>query len=198
MYKCALFVSALLAPAALSAATVTIDVRGADGAPLPGAVVMVQAASKPAGPIRFPWAYKVSQQNISFQPHVLIVPVGANVSFPNLDKVRHHVYSFSKPKKFDLKLYGQDETRSVTFDQPGLVALGCNIHDSMSGFIWVVDTPFAAQSDAAGHVVLNDVPAGAATINLWHPAIKASGNLLSQKIAIGAGGYSTTLSIRRS
>jgi len=198
MFKCAMCLFALLAPAALPAATVTIEVRGPDGAPLPGAVVMVQAASKPAGPIRFPWAYKVSQQNISFQPHVLIVPVGANVSFPNLDKVRHHVYSFSKAKKFDLKLYGQDETRSVVLDKPGLVSLGCNIHDSMSGFVWVVDTPFAAQTDATGHVALADVPAGAATIEVWHPAIKASGNLLSQKVAVGPGGYSTTLTIRRS
>ena len=65
------------------------------------------------------------------------MPVGATVSFPNRDKVRHHVYSFSAAKKFDLKLYGRDETRSVVFDKPGVVALGCNIHDVMSGFIVV-------------------------------------------------------------
>jgi plastocyanin len=197
MYRFAVFLLASMLPVAAHASTMTIDIRGADGAPLAGAVVMVQAASKPPGPIRFAWPNKVSQQNISFQPHVLIVPVGASVSFPNLDKVRHHVYSFSKPKKFDLKLYGQDVSRSVTFDQPGLVALGCNIHDTMSGFIWVVDTPFAAQSDAAGRVSLAEVPAGAATITVWHPSIKAAGNLLNQKVAVGATAFSTTLSIRR-
>ena len=83
----------------------------------------------------------MAQENISFSPHVLIVPVGATVAFPNHDRVRHHVYSVSKPKKFDIKLYGRDETRTEAFDKPGVVALGCNIHDQMSGFIIVVDTP---------------------------------------------------------
>ena len=106
----------------------------------------------------------MQQHNIAFDPHVLIVPVGSTVGFPNLDKVRHHVYSFSKVKKFDLKLYGRDETRSVVFDKAGVVALGCNIHDSMSGFIIVVDTPYAMKTDANGRVVIANVPAGSATV----------------------------------
>src|SRR3954466_16077258 len=123
MFRSAAFLLALASPLAVHAAPLAIDVRGVARKPRAGAVVIVKTATRPPGAIRFPWAYKVAQQNVSFQPHVLIVPVGATVSFPNMDKVRHHVYSFSKPRKFDLKLYGQDETRSVVFDKPGLVAL---------------------------------------------------------------------------
>ena len=193
----ALFVATLAAPAvapvAAYAATVSIEVRGPDGKPLAGAVVIVDTPKKPVGPIHFPWPYVMAQQNISFQPHILIVPQGASVSFPNRDHVRHHVYSFSKPKKFELKLYGQEETRSVVFDQAGLVALGCNIHDAMSGFIWVVDTPFVAQSDANGRVTITNVPAGSATIRLWHPSIRTADNVLKQTVTIAPAGYSATL-----
>ena len=97
---------------------------GSNGAAVPDAVVTVTSAHAPAGPIRFPWPNVVKQQNISFQPHVLIVPVGAEVTFPNMDNVRHQVYSFSKPKKFELKLYGHEETRTVVFDKPGVVSIG--------------------------------------------------------------------------
>lgn len=186
-----------LAPLAGHAATVSVDVRGADGKPLAGAVVIVDTPHKPAGPLRISGPYVMAQEKISFQPHVLIVPVGASVSFPNHDAVRHHVYSFSTPKKFELKLYGRDESRSVVFDKPGLVALGCNIHDVMSGFIWVVDTPFAAQSDAGGHVTIANVPPGGATLRLWHPSIRAPGNVVSQAVTVAPAGYSGTLTARR-
>src|ERR1700750_1379127 len=121
-----------------SAGTVTVKVGGSTAARIADAVVMVASPHAPAGPIRFPWPNVVKQQNISFQPHVLIAPVGAAVTFPNMDNVRHHVYSFSKPRKFELKLYGHEEARPVVFDKPGVVAIGCNIHDQMSGFIVVV------------------------------------------------------------
>lgn len=190
-------ICSIMVPVAAHAATADVIVRGADGQPLVGAVVTIDSPKKPAGPIRFPWPMVMAQQNISFNPHVLIVPVGATVSFPNRDRVRHHVYSFSKPKKFDLKLYGRDETRSETFDTPGIVALGCNIHDTMSGFVVVVDTPYAMQTDASGHVHIADVPAGGATVSVWHPSIRTPGNRLSQPISIAATGYSTILTMRR-
>ena len=195
MIRTAFLLAALLAPLSAYAATVTIDVRGPDRRPIPGAVVMTDSPRAPARPIRFPWPLAMAQQNISFQPHVLIVPVGASVAFPNKDSVRHHVYSFSRPKKFELKLYGRDETRSVLFDKPGMIALGCNIHDQMSGFIWVVDTPFAAQTDAAGRVVIADVPPGGASLRLWHPTIRAPANVLQQAITVGAGGFATTFTL---
>lgn len=186
----------LLAGGTARAANVTVDVRGADGRPLAGAVVMIDTPKKPAGPITFDYPYVMAQQNIAFVPHVLIVPAGATVTFPNRDKVRHHVYSFSRAKKFDLKLYGRDETRSVVFDKPGIVALGCNIHDAMSGFIVVVDTPYAVQTDANGHAVLTGVPAGTASVRVWHPTIHATDNMLSQGVTVGPGGSATTFTIR--
>jgi plastocyanin len=194
MWKILVLFMAGLASAA-PAATVTVQVRGVDGGPVADAVVTIEGARAPAGPVRFPWPYVVSQQNISFQPHVLIVPVGATVSFPNLDKVRHHVYPFSKAKKFELKLYGHDETRSITFDTPGLVAIGCNIHDTMSGYIHVVDTPYAAKTDASGRAVIEGVPEGGATLALWSRAVHAAGNRLTQTIGVPAGEFARTIVI---
>lgn len=186
----------LLLPSIGQAATVNIDVRGADGQPLADAVVMIDTPAKPGGPIRFPWPYEMAQHNIAFEPHVLVVPVGASVSFPNRDKVRHHVYSFSRPKKFDLKLYGKDETRSVVFDKAGVVALGCNIHDRMSGFVMVVDTPYAMRSDAAGHVAIAGVPPGGVTVRIWHPSIRAPDHILAQAATVAPAGLTTTYTLR--
>lgn len=178
------------------AATVSVDVIGADGKPLAGAVVIVNTSGKTAGVPKPSGRYEMAQQNIAFVPHVLIVPVGATVSFPNRDKVRHHVYSFSKARKFDLKLYGKDETRSVVFEKPGVVALGCNIHDAMNGSVLVVDTPYAVQSDAKGHATIAGVPAGGATIRVWHPSIRAPDNILTQAAMVTPTGYATTYTIR--
>ena len=184
-----MLLAGLLCAAVAQAATVTVQVKGSNGAPIVDAVVTVSSPHAPAGPIHFPWPSVVKQQNISFQPHVLIAPLGADVTFPNMDNVRHHVYSFSKPKKFELKLYGHEETRTVTFDKPGVVAIGCNIHDQMSGFIVVVDTPYAAKTDASGKAIIPGVPDGAATLKVWSPAIRAPGNQTDEPISV-SGAFS--------
>ncbi|PAX08649.1 methylamine utilization protein [Sphingomonas lenta] len=186
-------IACVAAPA--TASPVAIAVQGLNGAPLAGAVVTLEVPGRAAPAAR--GTYQVEQRDIRFQPHVTIVPVGATVAFPNRDKVRHHVYSFSKSKKFELKLYGREEARSVTFDKSGPVALGCNIHDAMQGFVFVAATPWAAQADAAGRVRWADVPAGRATLKVWHPTIRAPGNTLSQAVAVGAQGLQTTLTLRR-
>ncbi len=110
------------------------------------------------------------------------------MAFPNHDTVRHQVYSFSLAHPFELKLYGRDETRTVKFDRVGVIALGCNIHDSMVGFIKVVDTPFAAKTDAQGMAVLHGAPAGAGTLKVWHPYLKARGNELAEDISAPPAG----------
>ncbi len=102
--------------------------------------------------------YVVSQQNIQFHPFLTIVPVGADVSFPNLDPTKHHVYSFSPAKRFELKLFAKDQSRTVHFDKPGVVALGCNIHDQMSAFIVVTDSAWTARTNAQGMAVFADAP----------------------------------------
>lgn len=188
---------ACLPVATAHAATANIDVRGADGRPLAGAVVLIDTPRKPSGPIRFNWGTAMGQRNIQFDPHVLIVPIGSTVSFPNYDKVRHHVYSFSKTKKFDLKLFGRDESRSILFDKTGTVAVGCNIHDQMSGFILVVDTPYAMQTDANGHVRIDGVPPGAATVRVWHPSIRGNDGMIAQPATVPASGLSATYTLRR-
>jgi plastocyanin len=164
-----------LAASRVMAADLTLSVRSRSGEPIPNAVVTVHV---PGGPgvagARLGWPSEMVQRNMKFDPFVLIVPVGATVSFPNQDKVRHHVYSFSPVKRFELKLYGQGESRSVTFDKAGAAAVGCNIHDGMVGFIKVVDTPFAAKTGGSGDVVLRNLPAGAATVRVWHPYMKGA------------------------
>lgn len=169
------------------AASLRVSVATPGGAPVRDAVVMVYPKSPTGGPIRFPWAYVMTQKDMQFAPFVLVVPVGAEVAFPNRDPVRHHVYSFSGAKNFQLKLYGHDETRVVKFDKAGVVALGCNIHDSMTAFIRVVDTPYVGKTGARGEVLIQDVPAGAAMVAVWHPYLKG-GKDLTRQITVSASG----------
>ena len=181
--------AALTLASSAHAADFSVMVKNAAGQPIKDAVVTLTPVSgPPAGPIKFDWPMRIAQQNIQFEPFVLIAPIGADISFPNKDNVRHHVYSFSPTKRFELKLYGKDETRSVHFDKAGVVALGCNIHDTMSGFIKVVDTPYAAKTDASGQAALHDVPAGQLILRVWQPYMKSPNNEVTRTIAAPAQG----------
>jgi hypothetical protein len=165
------------------AADIAVTVTDREGKPVANAVAsFVPASGIRAGPIKFPWPYTVTQRNVRFEPYVLIVPVGADVSFPNEDKVRHHVYSFSPAKRFELKLYGREQKPALRFDKVGTVALGCNIHDVMIGYIRVVDTPFAAKTDGGGKAVLEDVPAGGGTLTVWQPDLRGADNQVVRKV----------------
>lgn len=179
------------------AGDLSVVVRNAAGQPVKDAVVTLKpAAGGAAGaPIKFTWPYSVAQQNISFNPFVLIVPVGSNVSFPNKDNVRHHVYSFSPIKKFELKLYGRDESRSLLFDKAGVVALGCNIHDQMIAYVVVVDTAYAAKTGADGVALIRNAPAGNAAMTIWQPYMKTAKNQLVKTIAVPAVGGRQDVSV---
>jgi plastocyanin len=182
-----MFGLAVAAPA--WASDLTVSLRTPAGKPVADAVVMVAPeAGAPKGSIRFPWPYRMAQKDMSFVPFVLVVPAGAEVAFPNLDPILHHVYSFSPAKPFELKLYGRDETRVVKFDKPGLVSVGCNIHDDMTGFIRVVDTPYAAKTNAQGEATVNGLPAGGARVTLWHPYLKAPRGEMVRAVSIPATG----------
>jgi plastocyanin len=161
-----------------TAADLQLSLKAPDGRPVQNAVASFMPASGVAGPVKLDTTREMAQQHISFVPHVLLVPVGAVVSFPNRDTVRHHVYSFSAAKRFELKLYGQEQSRTVEFDKAGVVALGCNIHDKMSGYVIVVDTPYAAQSDAGGRLTLRSVPDGPGVLTIWAEGLKAPDNRL--------------------
>ncbi|MGQ3176835.1 MAG: cupredoxin domain-containing protein [Blastomonas fulva] len=169
-------------------ATLAISVKQANGMPVRDAVVMVYPkAGGATGPIRFGWKNDMAQSNIAFSPGTLIVPAGATVRFPNLDKVRHSIYSFSKNAKIDIQLYGRDETRTHTFAVPGSVALGCKIHDQMRGYIKVVDTPYAAKTDQNGQVRIAQLPGGAATVKVWHPALRSRTGEQVEAVTLTAG-----------
>jgi plastocyanin len=185
---------ATASPAAAS--NLSLRIVDAAGRPLPDAVVTAEVPGAAQKPVRFPWPYVMSQRNIMFDPHVLIVPVGATVRFPNEDRVRHHVYSFSKPAKFELKLYGKDQSRSYTFTSPGAVAVGCNIHDRMTGFIKVVSTPFADKTGADGRLTLSGLPAGAVKLTIWHPRIGNRVNEAYATVDLGTGTLTKDLRVQ--
>lgn len=136
------------------------------GTPLADAVLMAP------GPAPTPLATPaiMDQINKAFVPHVLVVEQGRSVHFPNSDDIRHHVYSFSKPKPFEIKLYSGSQQSPILFDKPGVVALGCNIHDSMAGYIVVSDTQHVAQTDASGKAVI-EVTDRNAPLRVWHPLL---------------------------
>jgi plastocyanin len=125
------------------------------------------AATIPARPVQ------LVQQFQAFAPEVTAVAVGTTVEFPNLDRMRHHVYSFSATKPFEIRLYSGDEIPKVTFDKPGVVAIGCNIHDWMEGYVYVTDAPYFASTDATGTALLRDLPPGEYRLTAWHPGFAA-------------------------
>lgn len=158
------------------------QLRNAEGQPLADAVVAVEIK----GPARSSnGRAEMAQRDRQFQPHVLVVQTGTAVAFPNFDTVRHHVYSFSPIKPFDIKLYSGTPSEPVVFDKPGVAALGCNIHDRMGAFIVVVDTPVFGKTNAQGELSL-DLPPGEHALKLWHPS-RLQPLLLSQKLTVPAG-----------
>jgi plastocyanin len=189
MRRLAFLLVLLAGPIAARAADLTVEVRNTAGKPVPDAVATVYPEQGGrTGPVRFDWPMEMVQQNLQFHPFVLIVPAGAVVAFPNRDDVRHHVYSFSLAHPFELKLYGRDVTRTVRFDHPGAIALGCNIHDNMIAFIKVVDTPYSAKSGADGAVTVRGVPAGQAVVHIWHPYMRAPGNEIVRTLVLPRSG----------
>jgi hypothetical protein len=141
----------------------------------------------------------MAQQAMQFEPFVLIAPVGSDVAFPNFDRVRHHVYSFSPARTFELKLYGRGESPKIRFDRAGVVGIGCNIHDDMTAFIRVVDTPYAAKTAANGLATIQGLPAGPAQVVVWHPYGRApAGEVTVNAVAParGAARLSVALQLR--
>ena len=114
--------------------------------------------------------------------------MGTRVAFPNFDTVRHHVYSFSPVRKFEIKLYVGTPAAPVVFDQPGIAVLGCNIHDGMAAWVVVVDTPWYGQTGADGRLSLPQLPAGHYHLRAWHPSLKPGEPALDQALSVAAAG----------
>lgn len=177
------------------AADLSVFVATPAGRPIADAVVMAHSRAAPAGAVRLDQPLVIEQRDMRFEPFVLVVPKGGEVAFPNRDAFRHHVYSFSPAKTFELKLYGRNESRSVRFERPGVVAVGCNIHDDMRAFIRVVDTPFAGKSGSRGEVRMRDVPQGPVTLTIWHPYIRGGGDVVRQIQAPATGSLTIRIPI---
>ncbi|HVQ10050.1 MAG TPA: methylamine utilization protein [Allosphingosinicella sp.] len=184
------FSALLLAATPAAAADLVVQVRTATGAAVPNAVVSLYPGGRSA-PLGGRQSFQIAQRDLQFSPFVLVVPVGAQVSFPNYDNVRHHVYSFSPARRFELRLYAREQARSVRFDRAGIVPLGCNIHDQMIAFILVADTGLAARTDASGRVSFSGAPAGPVIARVWHPYLRAPGNQLQLRWTIAAAGRQT-------
>jgi hypothetical protein len=111
----------------------------------------------------------IVQDKEEFHPYVTAIVAGTRVSFPNRDKVQHHVYSQSKAKRFEIPLYRGEAKEPVLFDEAGIVTLGCNIHDWMSAYVVVLGTPHFARSGDDGLASLTTLPAGRYRLEVWHP-----------------------------
>jgi len=162
------FAAASFAPAAEFSCTI----NSSKGESVADAVVSLIPLDAPAPPVAADAQVEIAQQGQEFSPYVTVVQTGTKVVFPNRDTVQHHVYSLSKPKKFELPLYNPGQAESLVFDLPGLVTVGCNIHDWMISHLVIVPTPWFAKSDAQGAVKIT-APAGRYRLEIWHPRTTA-------------------------
>jgi len=187
--------SVLLACATLPALAAVVEIRATsnDGKPLPDTVVFLESPAARAA--TKPLAAEVEQAERRFTHRVTVVPVGSEVQFPNRDKVRHHVYSFSPTKTFELKLYTGTPANPVLFDKPGIAVLGCNIHDTMVAWVVVVETPYYGVAGAPGSVKLDNVPPGTYKLRSWHPAMPPGAPALEQVLVVPASGASLGLQL---
>lgn len=155
---------------ACNAASLAVRVTDPAGQMLADAVVYAEPASGPVA-LKSPKTIEIEQKGRKFLPPVTVIQMGTNISFPNNDTVRHHVYSLSPAKVFDLKLYSGKPENPVQFDKAGTVVIGCNIHDQMVAYIQVVSTPFFAKTDSTGNAKLEGLPAGKYVLKAWHSSL---------------------------
>jgi plastocyanin len=175
-HRAALALCALMTgwSSAALAADVNVSVLDSGGHGIAGIVIIADSGS--AQPDKHAARTAImDQQHMQFVPRILVVQTGTAVDFPNSDQIQHQVYSFSEPKRFKLSLYAGHKYPPIVFDHPGLVTLGCNIHDGMIGYIYVTDSPFFGRTDGAGLVQLHGLPAGNYTLTAWHPQLQEPG-----------------------
>ena len=163
------------------------------GTPLADAVVIASPVGRAPTPGPTPDASVIQdQRNKEFVPYVLAIAVGTPVHFPNHDDIRHHVYSFSPAKPFELPLYSGTPAAPVLFDKPGVVILGCNIHDWMVGYIYVSESPYFAKTGTDGTATLGALPSGDYVVRIWHPQLAADERSTAVTLAVPASGAVAT------
>jgi plastocyanin len=189
-----LVAGAALGAGCARAATVGVQVVDRAGKALADAVVMLVPASGRM-PVRPMSGVEIAQSQRQFSPQVTVVTVGTSIAFPNLDTVRHHVYSFSPVKPFELKLYAGVPAAPIVFDKPGIVTLGCNIHDQMVAWVVVVDTPLHARSASSGRAQIDAVPAGDYELRVWHSELAEPSAPVSTPLTVGSADAQARISL---
>ena len=167
----------------LLAGSLEVIVKDDKGGPGSDAVVYAVGAAS-AAPKKHA---VVDQRDKQFVLYVTAIQVGTAVSFPNSDNIRHHVYSFSPAKKFELPLYSGVPAQPVVFDKVGFVTLGCNIHDWMIAYVAVLPTPYFQVTRQDGRALLKDLPPGQYTVQVWHPGLKGQPEAFAQRVDVGGG-----------
>ncbi|MBU2098724.1 MAG: methylamine utilization protein [Gammaproteobacteria bacterium] len=163
--------------------------------PVAGAVIELAADNAEAAAASPQLTAIMDQIERRFVPMVLLVDAGQSVDFPNSDNVRHHVYSFSEIKQFSTPLYADENIEPVLFDKPGIAVLGCNIHDSMVGYVYVSQSPYRAISDNNGTLHLDGLPANPGTVSVWHPWLQTPDNRLDIDVTAIADGSQLRVSL---
>jgi plastocyanin len=161
-------------------------IKDQNGQPIEDAVVLATPLDGKNVPLPKQARNEMDQIDKEYVPHVKVVTAGSKVYFPNKDNIRHHVYSFSPVKVFELPLYSGSSAPPVLFDKTGQVTLGCNIHDWMLGYIYVADTPFFGKSAKDGKILIADVPAGEYSVRAWHPDMKGTEESTVRKVTLDA------------
>jgi plastocyanin len=154
------------------AADLIASVKDTSDKPVANAVVVVHALANKTPLPASAAAVVIDQIDKEFVPMVKPILVGTAVHFPNKDNIRHHVYSFSDTKTFELQFYTGTPSKPIVFDKPGVAILGCNIHDWMRGYLYVVDTPYFGKTDADGKLTIAGLPPGRYTAKVWHYRMK--------------------------
>ncbi len=178
---------------AAAAGELLARVSDRDGHGVPDVVVVaVPIDASRAAPAQIDGTAVMDQQQRRFVPQVLVVRTGTVVAFPNNDTVSHQVYSFSPARRFQLPLYKGEAHSPVTFNQAGLVVLGCNIHDEMVGYVFVTDSPWFTKTGDDGKAEIHDVPAGEYRLELWGPRVADAGETLLRQVTMRAAGPVST------
>ena len=177
-----LLLTGLLAGHFAVAETVQVRVVDRDGSPVEDVAVYVEGAGSESTHATTGKTAVMDQVDKHFKPHILVVQKGTSVEFPNSDVVTHHVYSFSKPNDFVLPLYKGETPPPVTFDEPGVAFLGCNIHDNMEAYVVVVDSDIFGVTDESGTVELPVGDAGEYAIRIWSPRIRDADKTLVRQV----------------
>jgi len=175
-----------------ASANLAVTVKSSKGKPVQDAVVYAVPVDSNGVPVPSPTPTVIDQIDKEYVPYVTPVQAGTRVSFPNRDQTRHHVYSFSEAKRFEIPLYKGTPAEPILFDQPGPVTLGCNIHDWMTAYVFVSESPYFALTGESGAATVANLPDGDYAVRVWHPRLKSDAEATTQSVSVRDGSASAS------